>query len=143
MLKKIALTPPPICGPQDTVEQAVEAMLKTRGGAVLVMEGARLVGIFTERDVLSRVVGQRRSPGSTLLSDVMTSPVLTVSEDTKVEKALLRMVEHHFRHLPLVDSHNQPIGLLSIRRIFEHHLHELKSTNSSLLAYMGIDGIGG
>jgi CBS domain-containing protein len=142
-LKKIALTPPPLCAPGDTVAKAVAEMLSARSGAVIVVDGGKIAGMFTERDVLSRVVGEHRDPDATLLQDVMTQPVLTVTDTLPVEKALLRMLEHHFRHLPLVDEEGQPIGILSIRRIFEHHVRDLKQINSSLVAYLGADGPGG
>jgi CBS domain-containing protein len=142
-LKKIALTPPPLNAPNDTVTQAVQQMLATRSGAVIVMDDNKIAGMFTERDVLSRVVGMQRDPNATLLKDVMTQPVLTVTDTLPVEKALLRMLEHHFRHLPLVDEKGAPVGILSIRRIFEHHVRDLKQINSSLVAYLGADGPGG
>lgn len=142
-LKKIALMPPPICAPEDPVTCAVDQMLGTRSGAVIVMRDGKIVGMFTERDVLSRIVGPRKDPATTPLSEVMTQPVLTVTENTEVEKALLRMIEHHFRHLPLVDESGAPVGIISIRRIFESHVRDLKQINSSLVAYLGADGPGG
>lgn len=142
-LRDLAMCPPLTCPPDETVAGAVDKMLEQRVGAVLVMEGEEIAGIFTERDVLTEVIGPRRNPEEVKLAEVMKRDVLTFAEDGDFDEALRTMVQRHFRHLPLVDGEGRPIGMLSIRRIFGFHVDNLKSVYRSLVAYIGADGPGG
>ena len=90
--------------PTETVLEAVRAMNDARVGALLVMDGTRVVGIFTERDVLGRVVGQGRDPTATKVADVMTVEVVTVRPETTVEEAMAVITAHRCRHLPVMDG---------------------------------------
>ena len=90
--------------PETTVLDAVEKMNQERIGALLVCVSGELVGIFTERDVLCRVVGEKRDPVQTRVVDVMTSEVVAVKSDTSVEEAMAVFTERRFRHLPVVDD---------------------------------------
>ena len=90
--------------PEATVLDAVEKMNQERIGALLVCVSGELVGIFTERDVLCRVVGEKRNPAATKIVDVMTSEVATVKSSTRIEEAMAVITERRIRHLPVVDN---------------------------------------
>ncbi|MBK9244705.1 MAG: CBS domain-containing protein [Burkholderiales bacterium] len=104
-------------GPTATVLEAVEAMSGREVGAILI-RGARGVveGIFTERDVLRRIVAEQRDAKTTRVADVMSRNVRYVTPDTAVEQALQLMVTHRYRHL-LVQDGTEVRGLISIRDI--------------------------
>ena len=142
-LVKIAHVPPACVEPLTTVLHAVEVMAEEGVGAVAVVEGHELRGIFTERDVMLRVVLRSRKPQETRVGDVMTSPVETVSEETTAEEALTHMLERHVRHLPIVDAKGKLLGMLSIRNLLEHMVEDLKRELNSLDQYLLNDGPGG
>jgi CBS domain-containing protein len=95
-----------------TALAAVEAMNVHRVGAVLIESDGETVGIFTERDVLTRVVARRRDPASTPVSEVMTREVAAVGPTVSVRDAMAIMTERRCRHLPVVDG-GRLIGLIS------------------------------
>ena len=90
--------------PETTVLDAVQKMNDERIGAVLVCLSGEMVGIFTERDVLCRVVGEGRDPTVTKVVEVMTPEVVAVRSTTSVEEAMAVISERRFRHLPIVDD---------------------------------------
>src|SRR5579862_9556522 len=113
---KSARVPAVTISPNATVYDAVTLMAAKQVGAVVVTnEKKQVLGIFTERDNLLRVSARRRDVDKTKLSEVMTSPVETIPPETHVQDALERMVRRHFRHLPIVDSDNRVIAIVSIR----------------------------
>jgi len=144
-LLKIVHVPPAAVEPTATVLEAVEVMAENGVGAVAVVEKEQLRGIFTERDVMLRVVLRGRNPQQTRIAEVMTSPAETVSEDTTEteEEALVHMVERHVRHLPIVGQDGQLKGMLSIRNLLEHRVDELARELHSLDQYLSNDGPGG
>jgi CBS domain-containing protein len=97
-----------------SVREACELMATNHVGAVLVMEGGRLDGIFTERDALNRVLAARLDPDTTRIADVMTREPITLSPQTPVTEALRLMSEIGFRHLPIVDQ-EEVQGIISLR----------------------------
>lgn len=99
--------------PAVSVADAVAEMNRNRVGSVLVLEGGRLVGIFTERDVLRRVVGAGLDPRQTRVAEVMTSGVMTISPEATIEQTMVLFTEKRFRHLPVVD-HERLVGTISI-----------------------------
>jgi CBS domain-containing protein len=103
--------------PLAMVRDVVDAMVKRKFGAVPVVEDGRLVGIFTERDVVVRVVGARKDPDTTPLADVMTKNPDTVKSSDSVLHALERMNSRGYRHLPVVDG-EQLVGIVSIRDLY-------------------------
>jgi CBS domain-containing protein len=100
-------------GPTLTVAEAVAEMNRHRVGSILVLDNARLVGIFTERDVLRRVVGAGLDPKQTLIADVMTRNVITISPDASIEETMVLFTEKRCRHLPVCDQ-DQLTGTISI-----------------------------
>ena len=129
--------------PGDTVYDTAKTMKETKRGAVIVLDGGKLVGIFTERDIMTKVVVEKRDPQSTKVKDVMVSPVITVSEDDSIEDALKFMSKRHIRHLPLLDKQGKPIAMVSIRDVLRHRMKELRDESESLAAYFMADGPGG
>lgn len=99
--------------PEETVQVAIARMLEENVGGVLVCESDRLLGIFTERDVL-RLTGEGGRFGVVRVGDVMTRSVLTVSPDDEVLEAARLMGERRVRHLPVVEDGNV-LGLIGIR----------------------------
>ncbi len=97
-----------------TVREAAQLMAEERIGAVLVMEGEVLRGIFTERDALYRVVADGLDTGTTKVGDVMTASVVTLTLDDTIADALRLMRDMGFRHLPLVEG-EEVCGILSLR----------------------------
>ena len=98
--------------PDITVATAVEVLNRNQVGSVLVMDGARLVGIFTERDILRRVVGERRDPATTKVSDVMTRDLVVMRPTSSVVDAMRVISEKRIRHVPVVEG-NIVLGVVS------------------------------
>ena len=101
-------------GKEVTVLQAAQLMNEHKIGALVVMEGDRLAGMFTERDVLRRVVGEQRPPATTSVADVMTSEVACCTLQTPLEEARMAMKNMRIRHMPVMDEGGHLRGLLSI-----------------------------
>ena len=96
-----------------TIATAVAEMNRHRMGSIVVVEGDRLAGIFTERDVLRRVVGEGVSPHVMRVADVMTKNVITVTPETTVEETMVIFAEKRCRHLPVI-VRGRLVGLISI-----------------------------
>lgn len=101
------------------VRAAVETMRAGRSGCLLVTSGGRLVGLFTERDLLTRVLAARRSL-DTPLREVMTPNPVTAEPQEPLRVAIRRMQEGGYRHLPIVDSAGRPVGILSARQVVHY-----------------------
>jgi len=142
-LLKIAQVPPPVVEPGSSVLEAVEVMAERGVGAVAVVEEGTLKGVFTERDLMLRVVLKQRNPQTTKVSDVMTSPAQTIYDDTTEEDALVHMLERHVRHFPIVAKDGTLKAMLSIRNVLEHRVDELARELHSFDQYLSNDGPGG
>ncbi len=101
--------------PGDTVREAIARMLAENVGSVAVCDGSRLVGIFTERDVLE-LAGEGASPDDVPVRDVMTTDLVTVSADDDIVSAARLMGERRIRHLPVVEGENL-LGVVGIRDV--------------------------
>lgn len=112
-----------LAAPHTTVAQAARLMQHSNIGAVLVVEGERLTGIFTERDAVYRVMAAGRDPAATQLYEVMTRDPMTVAPEDPLGYALLIMHEHGFRHAPVVQD-GRPIGVVSARHALDPDLEE-------------------
>jgi CBS domain-containing protein len=111
-----------------TVLQAVEKMCRAHVGAVLVMDDDRLAGVFSERDLMTRVVLAKKDPAFTPVEDVMTRDVVSIGLDTTPRKAMALMTDRHIRHLPVVFG-RRIVGVVSIgdmvRCTLEDREHEI------------------
>jgi CBS domain-containing protein len=128
---------------ESAVRDAVERMVQGGHGAVAVTEGGRLVGVFTERDLMDKVVHPGLDPARTPVRDVMARDPVSVCCGTRRSEALAIMLEKHFRHLPICDEENRPIGMLSFRDLLSHQVSRLRNEVDSLEAYLLADGPGG
>src|SRR5271170_7922847 len=108
-----------------TVLEAARYMMEHNVGAVPVLRNGELAGIFSERDIMNRVVAVGRTPGLTAVSEVMTANPRAVSLDETVEECLFIMHEFGFRHLPIVEG-KELKGLVSLRDIVLRQAAELE-----------------
>jgi len=99
------------------VREAVKLMAKRRIGAVMVVEDEKLLGIFTERDAMIRIVAEDRDPDATTLGEVMTAGPQTIQASDSVVMALEMMNQRGFRHLPVVEG-DRLVGIVSIRDLY-------------------------
>ena len=130
--------------PQATIRHVSETMVtEQRGAAVVLDDEGRLVGIISERDIVGRVVAKGCDPNTTLVSEVMTRGVRTITENVTIRKALELMQQGRFRHLPLVDSSGLVVGMLSLRALMGQRIGELALKNADLVAFISADGPGG
>ena len=109
--------------PGTTVRQAAELMARRHVGAVVVVEDDHLIGIFSERDAVFRVVARGLEPATTPLAAVMTPAPVTIEPNRSFGHAMSIMQEHGFRHLPVVEN-GRPIGIVSARNALDPELEE-------------------
>ena len=102
------------------LRRVLQLMREGSRGAVLVVSNETLVGIFTERDVLMKVAGQPIDIEHTAVNQLMTVDPVTLPVDASVAFALNKMLIEGFRHIPLVDDHNQPIAVVSMRDLIDY-----------------------
>ena len=102
--------------PEDTLGEVAEKMMKQNVGAVIVKDFGRLIGILTERDML-RAMASRMHTSEARVRQWMTEDPLTASAEMEVEEAAQIMLEHNFRHLPVLDDSGLVVGLVSLRRV--------------------------
>ena len=118
-----------------TVIEAARAMTAKKVGAVLVTTGSgRLAGIFTERDLMSRVVVARKDPERTTLRDVMTRDVFSVGVDAEVKSVRSELQQRHIRHLPVVVE-GRVVGILSLRDLLRADIDEMSIEVQALESY--------
>ena len=142
-LLKIASVPAAEVSPVTTVHDAVALMNQRRVGAVAVTIENKLAGIFTERDLMIRVVLAGKDPKSTAVQAVMTAECISAKSDMTMGEALQIMSAKHFRHLPVVDDDLKVLGLLSIRDLLHQRVDNLSEELDSVVAFFTADGIGG
>jgi CBS domain-containing protein len=121
--------------PSATVAEAVAEMNRNKIGSVLVLEAGRLLGIFTERDVLRRVVGAGLDPIKTRVTEVMTAGVQTITPAATIEETLVLFTEKRFRHLPVVDG-GKLAGTISIGDITRWMADENRAEAEHLKNYI-------
>jgi CBS domain-containing protein len=121
-------------GPQTTILEALQLMAEKGIGAVLVMEGPRLLGIFSERDYARRGVLKGRNVDARIEA-VMTAPVITVTREGSLEECLVIMTEHHFRHLPVVEG-DHVVGIVSIGDVVKAVIDDQRNHISGLENYI-------
>jgi CBS domain-containing protein len=102
--------------PTATVYSAACVMTRANCGSVLVIDASNtLLGIVTERDLMTRLVAKSLDPAVTTVTDIMTRSPFCVTPETKVADAVLIMIERGFRHVPIVNDHNKILGVFSVR----------------------------
>jgi CBS domain-containing protein len=118
-----------------TVLETVRAMVERNIGAVPVLQNGKLVVIFSERDLMSRVVAEGRDPRSTCMAEVMTDDPLTVTVNEDLEHCMTLMRRHNFRHLPVCHD-GQLVGIVSLRDILLHDLDAKDDEVRMMRAYI-------
>jgi CBS domain-containing protein len=121
--------------PDSTVQDAVRQMNRERVGALLVMVGDTIVGIFTERDLLSRVVAEDRSPAKTQVGEVMTTEIVAVRPSRTVGEAMQIVSEKRVRHLPVVED-GRLLGIISAGDLTRWTVAEKEGLIHSLMDYI-------
>jgi CBS domain-containing protein len=119
----------------NTVVEAVRTMVQHNIGALPVVHNGKLVGIFSERDLMKRVVAEGRDPKSTCLAEVMTDDPLTVSLNEELGSCMTLMRCHNFRHLPVCHE-GHLVGMVSLRDILLHDLIEKDDEVRMMRAYI-------
>jgi len=104
--------------PASTVRDAARTMSKNKVGAIAVLDSGKLVGIFSERDVLTRIVADGRNPDDTLVNSVMTKDIIVASPTDDINAALQKMQDCNCRHLPVVHG-GRLVGMISIRDLLQ------------------------
>lgn len=120
---------------EDSVLDAARVMNEKGIGGLVVTDGGVMVGVFTERDVLRRVVTEQRDPANTPLRDVMTSPVVYCPPDAKLEELTALMSEKRIRHLPVMDD-DELCGLITTGDIMAYEVAEQAFTIEHLYKYV-------
>jgi CBS domain-containing protein len=108
---------------EDTVLSAVRVMVEHNIGAVAVVRDGELVGMFSERDLMRRVVAEGGDAGALKVADVMTSEVTAITPDAPVEGAMVLMKHGGFRHLPITEG-RKIVGMLSLRDLLLYEVQE-------------------
>lgn len=129
--------------PESTVTEASRAMVGRQVGAATVVDGDRILGVVSERDVLKKIVAAGRDPDRTLIREIMTSPAITVGAKTTVPEAAELMRKNHIRHLVVVDDDGRLVGMLALRYLLYDMMNDMQRDVSDLLGYIMMDGPGG
>jgi CBS domain-containing protein len=122
--------------PSVSAMDAIRKMNQQKIGALLVMDKGHVEGIFTERDVLRRVVGQERSPSEMLVSEVMTKDVICIAPEMDLDDVSSIMKEKKVRHLPVCGSDGQLHGMISIGDVNAYHASHQQQTIHFLNEYI-------
>lgn len=122
-------------GREESVLDAARLMNERRIGSVVVLDGDHVVGILTERDVLTGCVAAQRHPAATKVERIMTSPCIVCSPDDSIERARAIMTEKNIRHLPVVEN-GRLLGIVSSRDVMVNSHREQEETIQYLSEYL-------
>lgn len=122
--------------PQASVRQALELMAVKNIGALLVLDQARLVGMFSERDYARKVALKGKSSVDTQVQDIMTAEVICMNAGQSITECMQTMTDHHIRHLPVLDDQQHVIGMISIGDVVREILQEQSHTIEQLKSYI-------
>jgi CBS domain-containing protein len=119
----------------DTVANVARRMADLQVGAILVLSGVELRGVFSERDLMRRIVLERRDPDRTPVSEVMSTGLSTIDELATVEDAMTSMEEHNCRHLPVMRG-SRVVAFLSMRDLMHYEVARKTEELSHMRAYI-------
>lgn len=109
-----------------TVRDAAKAMAEANVGCAAIVQGRRLIGLFTERDVLKRVLLRNLDVDETIVESVMTTAIVSAQAEQRARDASALMQRHHIRHLPVLDAEGLLLGVLSIRDLVQDEVEEMR-----------------
>lgn len=121
--------------PTTTVREALEEMAKHNIGALLVLDGSNLAGIFSERDYARKVALKGKSSSDALINEVMTHKVITINTKHTIDQCMQIMTDNHIRHLPIVND-QRVMGLISIGDVVREMISYQKSMIEQLQSYI-------
>ena len=121
--------------PDEPVYAALELLSRYEAGALMVMEGGRLVGVFSERDYTRKIALQGRNSKETRVEEIMTRNVITVSPSTRTRSCMALMSDNKIRHLPVVDGATV-LGMISIRDLLDDIIADHEATIAQLENYI-------
>ena len=122
--------------PDQSVLRALEIMAENDVGALLVLDGKRLAGVFSERDYARKVILQGKASKSTKVSEIMTGKVVYVTLNRTIEECMAIMTEKHFRHLPVLDDDHNVVGIVSIGDMIKEMISQQKFIIDQLENYI-------
>ena len=122
--------------PDQSVLRALEVMAENDVGALLVLDGKRLAGVFSERDYARKVILQGKASKTTKVSEIMTGKVVYVTLNRTVEECMAIMTEKHFRHLPVLDDDHNVVGIVSIGDLIKEMISQQKFIIDQLENYI-------
>lgn len=121
--------------PHATIREALEPLAEHNIGALLVMDNARLVGIFSERDYARKVALKGKSSSDAKVSDIMTTQVITITSNHTIDQCMQIMTDNHIRHLPNVNDQSV-LGLISIGDVVRDMIAYQKTMIEQLQSYI-------
>jgi signal-transduction protein with cAMP-binding, CBS, and nucleotidyltransferase domain len=121
--------------PDDTVFAALQLLADAEAGALMVMDGGRLVGVLSERDYTRKIALQQRSSKDTRVADIMTRDVLFVSPSTGTRECMVMMSSRKIRHLPVLEG-GTVLGMISIQDIMDDLIADHEATIAQLEQYI-------
>lgn len=122
--------------PDESVLRALEIMAEHDVGALLVLNGKHLAGVFSERDYARKLTLQGKASKDTKVSEVMTGKVFYVTQTTTIEECMAIMTEKHVRHLPVLDANQEVIGVVSIGDVVKETISQQQSIIGHLERYI-------
>jgi len=125
------------------VKEAASIMSRLRIGAVVVGSAENIQGIVSERDIMNKIVASGLSPDDTTVGQIMTRNIITIDQNQDEDVAMRIMEEKAIRHLPVVDTNGNCVGMLGIRDLMRSVVEQLENENESLSQYIMADGPGG
>ena len=128
--------PPVVVAPIDTVFHALTLMAQHDIGALLVLDGEKLVGIFSERDYARKIMLHGKSSKETLVREIMSDRVAYVTPATTLDECMALMTERHFRHLPVLSEAGEVLGVISIGDLVKETISNQQMIISELERYI-------
>jgi len=125
-----------VAAPGDTVYHALTVMAKHEVGALLVLDGEQLVGIFSERDYARKIILQGKTSKETLVSEIMSDKVAFVTPSASLDECMALMTEKHFRHLPVLDDNGNVLSIISIGDLVKETISDQKFLIAQLEHYI-------
>lgn len=129
-------SPLAVVAPCDSVFHALTVMSQNNVGALLVLDGEQLVGVFSERDYARKIILQGKSSKETIVREIMSDKVAYVTPSTTLDECMALMTEKHFRHLPVLNEDGSVVGIISIGDLVKETISSQKFLIAQLERYI-------